>query len=361
MITRMHFLFELTPTTNLVIAAIGGATSLMAAFIATSQNDIKKVLAYSTVSQLGYMFIGVGVGAYASGVFHLMTHAFFKALLFLAAGLAIHAVAGEQDIRRLKGIGKLMPQTRLVFLIGSLALVGIPPFAGFFSKDSILAAALDRGWYGGVIFAAGEVGALLTGVYAFRLFFVVFTGEPDAYAREHFHAHHGQEGPLSMRWTVGVLGLLALVGGWIQFAPLWTPFTTWLDPIAAPLAEATNGQEAFASALAVGLGLAGIAIAWLVYGAGRVSVPRPVRLFEQKFYWDELYDLLWYRSSDLVSRALGTLVETPLIGGSIVGVVRGFGLGATGLGRAQNGLVRSYALAIAGGVAVLAVVFLSVR
>jgi NADH-quinone oxidoreductase subunit L len=361
LIARCHPLFEHAWAVQDLAAGLGAATLVMAGLIALVQNDIKRVIAYSTMSQIGYMFVAVGLGAYPNGMFHLMTHSFFKALLFLAAGLAIHAVAGEQDIRRLKGIGKLMPQTRLVFLIGSLALVGIPPFAGFFSKDSILAAALDRGWYGGVIFAAGEVGALLTGVYAFRLFFVVFTGEPDAYAREHFHAHHGQEGPLSMRWTVGVLGLLALVGGWIQFAPLWTPFTTWLDPIAAPLAEATNGQEAFASALAVGLGLAGIAIAWLVYGAGRVSVPRPVRLFEQKFYWDELYDLLWYRSSDLVSRALGTLVETPLIGGSIVGVVRGFGLGATGLGRAQNGLVRSYALAIAGGVAVLAVVFLSVR
>src|SRR3954451_19473767 len=161
-------------------------------------------------------------------MFHLMTHAFFKALLFLSAGIAIHAVVGEQDIRKLAGIGKLMPFTRVVFLIGSLALVGIFPFAGFFSKDSILASALDHGWYGDVIFAAGIVGAFLTGLYAFRLFFIVFTGEPSAFAREHFHAHHGKEGPLSMRWPVAVLALLSLVGGFLQFAPLWHPLSTWL-------------------------------------------------------------------------------------------------------------------------------------
>jgi NADH-quinone oxidoreductase subunit L len=164
-----------------------------------------------------------------------------------------------------------------------------------------------------------------------------------------------------MRWTVGVLGLLALVGGWIQFAPFWTPFTTWLDPVAAPIVDASNGREAFASILAVAVGLAGIAIAWLIYSAERIPVPKPVALFERKFYWDELYDLIWYRSADLVSRGFGALVERPLIGGSIAEVGRGFRLGSTELGRAQNGLVRSYALALAGGVAVLAVVFLSVR
>ena len=211
------------------------------------------------------------------------------------------------------------------------------------------------------LIAIPVLGALLTGIYAFRLFFIVFTGEPDAYAREHFHAHHGQEGPLSMRWTVGVLGLLALVGGWIQFAPFWTPFTTWLEPVAAPIVDASHGQEALASILAVVLGLAGIGIAWALYSAERIPVPKAVTLFEKKFYWDELYDLVWYRTADWTARALTTFVEKPLIGGSIAGVGRGFRIGSTELGRAQNGLVRSYALAIAGGVAVLAVVFLSVR
>jgi NADH-quinone oxidoreductase subunit L len=294
-------------------------------------------------------------------MFHLMTHAFFKALLFMAAGLAIHAVAGEQDIRKLAGVGKLMPQTKWAFLIGSLALVGIPPFAGFFSKDSILAAALTHGTYGVLLALAGLFGTFFTGLYAFRLFFIVFTGEPSAYAREHFHAHHGKEGPLSMRWTVGALTVLSVVGGFLQFAPVWHPLTDWLIPAAAPIAEATSAQEAVASFLAVALGLGGIAVAWFFYAAKSAPVPAAPKLFERKFYWDELYNWLWYHPADLLSRGLDAFVEQPLIAGTLAAVPRGFGLGSRELGRAQNGLVRSYALALAGGVAVLAVVFLSVR
>jgi NADH-quinone oxidoreductase subunit L len=294
-------------------------------------------------------------------MFHLMTHAFFKALLFLAAGIAIHAVTGEQDIRKLAGIGTLMPKTRLVFLIGSLALVGIFPFAGFFSKDPILAAALDRGWYGTVIWVVGMVGTFLTGLYAFRLFFIVFTGEPSAFAREHYHAHHGQEGPLSMRWTVGVLAVLSAVAGFIQFAPLWEPLTRWLEPVAAPFAIASNTQEWLSSGVAMSLGLAGIAVAWAVYSAKRLKAPQAVPLFVHKFYWDELYDLVWYRTADLTARGLYAFVEQPLIAGSLSALTSSVGLGSRDLGRVQNGLVRSYALALAGGVAVLAVVFLATR
>jgi NADH-quinone oxidoreductase subunit L len=361
LIARTHPLFENAYVIQDLAAGLGAATLLMAGLIALVQTDIKRVIAYSTMSQIGYMFVGVGLGAYANGMFHLLTHAFFKALLFLAAGLAIHAVTGEQDIRKLAGVGKLMPQTKWVFLIGSLALVGIPPFAGFFSKDSILAAALAHGTFGYVIFAAAQIGALLTGIYAFRLFFIVFTGEPSAFAREHFHAHHGKEGPLSMRWTVGVLAALSAIGGWLQFAPVWHPLSDWLAPVARPIAEATNGQEAFASILAVVLGLAGIGVAWAIYSAKRVAAPKPVRLFERKFYWDELYDWLWYHPADLVSRGLALVVERPLIAGSLAAVGQGLGLGSIELGRAQTGLVRTYALALAAGVAVLAVVFLAAR
>jgi len=361
LIARTHVLFENAYLIQDLAAGLGALTLLMAGLIALVQTDIKRVIAYSTMSQIGYMFVGVGLGAYANGLFHLMTHAFFKALLFLAAGIAIHAVSGEQDIRRLAGIGRLMPWTKWAFLAGSLALVGIPPFAGFFSKDSILAAGLDRGWYGYLIFAAGEIGALLTGIYAFRLYFVVFTGEPTAFAREHHYAHHGKEGPFSMLWTVGVLTVLAVGGGFLQFAPVWHPLSDWLAPVARPIAEATNGQEALASALAVGLGITGMVVAWLLYSAKRVRVPRASRILEHKLYWDELYDWLAYYPSDLVARGLHALVERPLIGGSLGAVTGGFGLGSRELGRAQTGLVRSYALAIAGGVAILAVVFLSVR
>jgi NADH-quinone oxidoreductase subunit L len=361
LIVRCHPLFEHAYVVEDLAAGLGAATLLMAGLIALVQTDIKRVIAYSTMSQIGYMFVGAGLGAYPNAMFHLMTHAFFKALLFMAAGLTIHAVVGEQDIRKLAGIGKLMPFTKVVFLIGSLALVGIFPFAGFFSKDSILAAALTRGWYGDVIFAAGIIGAFLTGIYAFRLFFIVFTGEPSAFAREHFHAHHGKEGPLSMRWTVGVLALLSVVGGFLQFAPFWHPLTTWLEPVARPIAEPSNTQEWVASGLALVVGLSGIGLAWAIYYAKRIPAPASVKLFEKKFYWDELYDLVFYRAADLKTRYLYAFVERPLIAGSLSAVSGAFGLGSRELSIAQNGLVRTYALALASGLAILTVVFVAAR
>jgi NADH-quinone oxidoreductase subunit L len=361
LIVRTHVLFQNAWAIQDLAAGLGAATLLMAGLIALVQTDIKRVIAYSTMSQIGYMFVAAGLGTYPNAMFHLMTHAFFKALLFLAAGIVIHAVVGEQDIRKLAGVGKLLPQTKIAFLIGSLALAGIFPFAGFFSKDSILAAALDHGWYGAVIWVIGMVGAFLTGVYAFRLFFIVFTGEPSAFAREHFHAHHGQEAPLSMRWPVAILAVLSTIGGLIQFAPLWTPLTRWLEPVAPPTIEATNFQEWLSSGIGMTCGLAGIAVAWAIYSAKRLKAPAPVTLFLKKFYWDEAYDLLWYRPADLVSRGLYAIVEQPLIGGSLSALAGGFGLGSRELGRAQNGLVRTYALALAGGLAVLAVVFLAAR
>src|SRR5206468_1978766 len=187
-------------------AGLGTATLLLAGLIALAQVDIKRVIAYSTMSQIGYMFLGVGLGAYANGMFHLLTHAFFKALLFMAAGIVIHALAGEQDIRNMGGLRELMPFTRLCFLVGSLALVGVFPFAGFFSKDSILAAAMDHGWYGYLLWVAGLAGTLLTGLYTFRMYFLVFRGERSGYVREHFVPGHG-EGPFSMTAPVAILAV----------------------------------------------------------------------------------------------------------------------------------------------------------
>ena len=361
LIVRCHPLFENAKVVEDIGAGIGAATLVMAGLIALVQTDIKRVIAYSTMSQIGYMFVGAASGAYATGMFHLMTHAFFKALLFLAAGLLIHALTGEQDIRKMGGMGKLMPHTRTVFLIGSLALVGIPPFAGFFSKDSIIASTLERGGFGYVLFACCILGAFLTGVYTFRLFFIVFTGEPTAFAREHFHKHHGEEGPLSMRWTVGVLALLSCVGGFLQFGPLWHPLSTWLAPVAGSIAEPTNTQEYVSSVVAVLIGLAGIFVAWTIYGTKRVKAPSAVKLFEKKFYFDELYNVLWYRTGDLVARGFYALVERPLIAGSMSAVTGAVGLSSRELSTAQTGLVRTYALALAGGLAILAVVFLAAR
>src|SRR6476619_3384890 len=185
LIVRCHPLFQDAYVIQDLAAGLGAATLLMAGLIALVQVDVKRVIAYSTMSQIGYMFVGAAGGAYPNGMFHLMTHAFFKALLFLAAGVAIHALTGEQDLRKMRGLGRSMPRTRIVFLVGCLALVGMPPFAGFFSKDSILAAVLDRGAFGDVLFACGLAGAFLPGIYTFRLFFIVFGKEGDAHPPTH--------------------------------------------------------------------------------------------------------------------------------------------------------------------------------
>jgi NADH-quinone oxidoreductase subunit L len=295
-------------------------------------------------------------------MFHLMTHAFFKALLFLTAGIVIHALAGEQDIRRMGGLGRALPRTRTAFLVGALALAGIIPFAGFFSKDPIIAATLTRGAYGDCLFAVCLAGAFLTGLYIFRLYFLVFGGERSEFASEHLHEPEGgREAPFSMAWTAAVLTVLSVVGGWIQWTPFWHPITTWLAPVAPPLTTPSDAQETAASIAAVALALAGIWLAYAAYVRKTVRVPSPVRLFEKKFYWDELYDAVFYRPADVVSRALGRFFELPVIAGSIGELTQGFRFGSGELARAQNGLVRVYALALASGVAVLAVVFLATR
>jgi NADH-quinone oxidoreductase subunit L len=316
------------------------------------------------MSQIGYMFLGAGLGAYANGMFHLMTHAFFKALLFMAAGIVIHALAAEQDIRNMGGLRSYLPRTYLAFLVGSFALVGIFPFAGFFSKDSILAAAMDHGAYGYVLWVAGLAGTFLTGLYTFRLLFLVWWGEPSAFVREHFHALRRDVVGVSMASTVGVLAVLSLIGGWIQWAPLWHPIETWLQTVAEPTISPTSWQEAVSSILALALGLAGIGVAWLIYGARRVAVPRfafAQRTLERKFYFDEAYDALFYAPAVFFARFLRRGIEEPVIADS----GRDLGDDTRDLGglvaRVQTGLLRTYALAIASSVAVLAIIFVAVK
>jgi NADH-quinone oxidoreductase subunit L len=364
LIVRTHAIFEQAPKIADLAAGLGAGTLLLAGLIALVQVDIKRVIAYSTMSQIGYMFLGVGVGAYANGMFHLMTHAFFKALLFLAAGIVIHSLAAEQDIRKMGGLRTLMPRTYQAFLIGSLALVGIFPFAGFFSKDSILAAAMDHGTYGYVLWVVGLAGTFLTGLYTFRLLFLVFWGEPSAFVREHFHALRRDVVGLSMASTVGVLAVLSAIGGWIQFSPWWHPVETWLSTVAEPLVSPKSWQEWLSIALSLLLGLSGIAVAWLMYGVRTVAVPRLAfaqRTLEHKFYFDELYDALFYAPAVFLARLLRRGVEEPLIADS----GRDIGEDTRDLGgivaRIQTGLLRTYALAIASSVAVLAVVFVAVK
>jgi NADH-quinone oxidoreductase subunit L len=364
LIVRTHAIFEQAPKIADLAAGLGAATLLLAGLIALVQVDIKRVIAYSTMSQIGYMFLGAGLGSYANGMFHLMTHAFFKALLFLAAGIVIHALAAEQDMRKMGGLRALMPRTYWAFLIGALALVGIPPFAGFFSKDSILAAAMDHGAYGYVLWVVGLAGTFLTGLYTFRMLFLVFWGEPSAFVREHFHALRRDVVGVSMASTVGVLAVLSVIGGWLQFAPLWHPVETWLRTVAEPVVRPTSWQEAVSSALAFALGLAGIAVAWLVYGVRRVAVPRLAfaqRTLEHKFYFDEAYDALFYAPAVFLARILRRGVEQPLIadtGRDLADDTRDLG---RVVARAQTGLLRTYVLAIASSVAVLAVVFVAVK
>jgi NADH-quinone oxidoreductase subunit L len=364
LIVRTHALFELAPVVQDLAAGLGAATILLAGSVALVQTDIKRVIAYSTMSQIGYMFLAVGIGAYASGMFHLMTHAFFKALLFMSAGIVIHSVMAEQDMRKMGGLRRYLPRTYIAFLVGGLALVGIPPFAGFFSKDPILAAALSEGSYGAVLWVVGIVGAALTGIYTFRMLFIVFGGEPSAWVREHFHALKKDIVGISMSTTVAVLTLLAAFGGWIQFVPFWEPISKWLDVVAPPLVSASDFQEGISSLCGVIAGSIGIGIAWLMYSRRSVHVPRVAwaqNVLEHKFYFDELYDLVFYKPAVATSRGLAWFIEAPLVLGSIgeiAGAVRKLG-GETS--RIQTGLVRVYALAIAAGVAVMAIVFVAVR
>ncbi|HTF82601.1 MAG TPA: NADH-quinone oxidoreductase subunit L, partial [Cytophagales bacterium] len=215
MIVRSNVLFLLAPDTMLIIAVVGIATALFAATIGLVQNDIKKVLAYSTVSQLGYMFLALGVGAFTSGLFHVMTHAFFKALLFLGAGSVIHAMHHEQDIRFMGGLSKKLPITHITFLLGTLAIAGIPPFSGFFSKDEILAHAFQKS---PILWGLGVIGAMLTAFYMFRLYFLTFQGK---FRGTHEQEHHLHESPWAMTLPLIILALLSVVGGFLNLGEVF--------------------------------------------------------------------------------------------------------------------------------------------
>ncbi len=364
MLVRLNPIFEAAPEILDLAAGIGAVTLLVAGLIALVQTDIKRVIAYSTMSQIGYMFVGAGLTSYGNAMFHLMTHAFFKALLFLAAGIVIHALVGEQDMRKMGGLGRLLPKTWAAMLIGALALTAIPPFAGFFSKDPLMASALDAGAYGQLLWAVCMAGTFLTALYTFRLIFIVFGGEPSPFVREHLHRPGHTMPALWMAWTVGALAVLSVVGGWIQFPPFWHPITDFIAPVAEPGVEATGVEDLVTSLLAVSVALVGIGIAWWIYSARRAEVPRWAfgqQVLEHKFYFDELYDAVFYRPAVWVADGAMRFVEGPLISGSIRELTEGTRLVATRLSEAQTGLLRTYALALGGGAALLTLVFLAVK
>jgi NADH-quinone oxidoreductase subunit L len=350
-------------------AGLGAATIILAGLIAIVQVDIKRVIAYSTMSQIGYMFCGVGLGANAAGMYHLVTHAFFKALLFLGAGVVIHALSDEQDMRRMGGMSRWLPWTTVLMWVGALCLTGIPPFSGFFSKDPIIEAGLAAGgWTGWIVFSAGMAGALVTGLYTFRMIFLVFHGPPSTFASEHAPAHTARgEGPFSMLWTITALGIGAILIGALQIPGVTDGMTRFLETAAPTFVEPTTGQEELVAVLSPLLGLAGLLTAYALYGGrersdapartARVMAPLP-RVFEEKFGFDIAYDWLFYKPAAGLARLGVRFWEGPLVGG-VAGVGAASRWTANRLSLVQSGIVRTYAASFALGLGALAVYFLA--
>ena len=380
MIARCHVLFALAPTALLVVAIVGAATALFAATIGLVQKDIKRVLAYSTVSQLGYMFLAMGVSAYTAGIFHLMTHAFFKALLFLGAGSVIHALSGEQNMDRMGGLKKHLPKTHITMLIATLAIAGVFPFAGFFSKDEILWKAFSNG--GPILWACGVVGAFMTAFYMFRLYFMTFHG-PERLTPE--AKHHLHESPISMTLPLMLLAVLSAVGGFVQIPLLagGQRLDAFLEPVFADLQRVGEGVAHGAAAahgaasvhgagthdpnLEIALMVISLAVALLgIFVAHRFYVrdpQAPHRLAEKsralydllwhKWWVDEIYDARIVQPIVRLSNRLWKDVDEAIVDGAVNGVGKKVEQGAGWLRLAQTGYVQLYALIITLGMVVV--------
>jgi NADH-quinone oxidoreductase subunit L len=351
MLCRTIFIF--TPAALEIIAWVGGFTALLAAVIAIQQNDIKRILAYSTLSQLGYMVMAVGLSGPTEAMFHLTTHAFFKALLFLAAGAVIHGLQGEQDIWKMGGLRQKMPVATWTFLFGALALSGVPPFAGFYSKDSIFAQALEQHSY--PLFAIGVFVAALTAFYVFRLFYVAFPGKPRSATNE-----HGHESPNIMLWPLRILAMLALFGGIIGVNEIYALAFTGEEPTASLMQRII---EPFAhSWVGATMGLAFVAAGLLGARAlyrNATSDPLPAKLgvfaelMKHRFYFDEFYEATFIRAHDFIA-AVADVIDRWVVEGFCIGLVRG---GTSLTGRAlrllQTGNLQTYAFLFVLGVAVV--------
>ncbi|KKM64681.1 hypothetical protein LCGC14_1498970 [marine sediment metagenome] len=366
MVVRCNVLYMLSPFSMTVVAVIGGATALFAATIGLAQNDIKRVLAYSTVSQIGYMFLACGVGAFVTGIFHLVTHAFFKALLFLGSGSVIHALGGEQDMRKMGGLKPHLPTTYKTFLIGTLAISGIPPFAGFFSKDEILLEAFTRGSL--LFWGLGGFAAFITAFYMFRLLFMTFHGKSnmDKHVEEHVH-----ESPMSILFPLIILAFLSVVGGFLGF-PAASAINDFLAPViggGGHLAMADGGEAHHVSGrlmysmmgLSTGIALVGIILAYVMY-IKNPDLPAKIvdkfklvyKIIYNKYYVDEIYDATVVNPTVKSSFFLWRVIDERVIDGFVNGVGRLVELKSEVLRLFQTGYVRNYALSmLLGGVIII--------
>ncbi|MEW5993130.1 MAG: NADH-quinone oxidoreductase subunit L [Candidatus Zixiibacteriota bacterium] len=371
MIARTNVLYMLAPDALLVVAIIGAATAMYAATIGLAQNDIKRVLAYSTISQLGYMFLACGVAAFSAGIFHLITHAYFKALLFLGAGAVIHAMADEQDMRRMGGLKKYLPITYWTFLLATLAIAGIPGFSGFFSKDEILWKSFLSQSGHPVFWIIGVATAALTAFYMFRLVYLTFHGAErmDDDTRSHLH-----EAPRSMTVPLIVLALLSVVGGWVGLPHVFgftNHFEHWLEPV---MSHGSGAEEAHALAAAgrgagteIGLMVLTVVLILIsIFAARTVYNRRPElatslrqklsgvhRLLLNKYYVDEIYGAIIVRPVVYLSLFLWKVMDVVVIDGFLNGLAGVYGEISTVMRRAQSGLVRGYATLFVVGVVIL--------
>jgi len=396
LIARMHPLFELAPTAADIGAILGCATLLFAGTVALVVTDLKRVIAYSTISQIGYMVMGVSMAAYSAGLFHLMTHAFFKALLFMGAGSVIGAMAGIQDMDRMGGFRRAMPFTFVTFAIGALALAGFPGTSGWFSKDEILAFAFNRGGWYAVLGVLGYVGAFLTAFYAFRMVFRVFYGNavPEAVELEGGHVAHGEpmnpmtgeledtdvgfpgpehhvaERSWPMKGAMGPLALLAIVGGYVAIPGVDNVIRNFLEPVFADSHiahdEPSTGAEWLGLVIGGAISIVGIGLAWTIYLRRPGTTARLVerypwahRFLEHKWYFDEAYGAVFVRPFATFGSFGRRVIETDFVQGTIVGGATGIVRVGTSFARAiQTGYLRAYALLLMIGLAGLTLYFL---
>ncbi len=358
LVGRMHPLYDVAPYAHAAVAIVGAVTALFAATIAIVQVDIKRVLAYSTMSQIGYMFLAVGIGAYSAGFFHLLSHAFFKALLFLAAGNVIHAMKDEQDMRKYGGLWSQMRPTSITFLVGSLSLVGVIPFVGFFSKEQILGLAFSKPGDDTVhvLWAVGFATALITGFYTGRMWWLSFWGKPSPQRPvEHPHAPR-----LVMVVPVAILAVLATVGGFLETRALGFGPATVTDFLASAVGQPRwegGGAEVAVTFLTMILAIA--LFVWALYSRPWSSfAPWAQGLLEHKYYFDEIYDRAFVRPVDWVAAFAQRDIERPVIDAAVVDTGLIARAGASSLSLTQSGYFRNYVLVFVGGALVAAVILI---